>query len=240
MCFSNQRPLQPLPNTYSPQESFDTTLEDTLKLLAQNNFQFQQSTSSIIQNHYLALTKLEIQVGQIVQAINEHQSDGDDQEEKEEQPKEALCAYFHSEVLAFYEDDEPYTPPKPYVPPIRFPGRFVKQKHDEPPIYVLEEIVPDIVFEALPQSSNPIEWFSKSMSDSPRCFKSFQVPYLESLEDDLLPFQDEKELKLDNETFLPSQTKEEDMVSHCIHKERRKRHHNQGLVEIQHTIFKVP
>ena len=37
-------------------------------------------------------------MGQIVQAINEHQSDGDDQEEEDEQPKEACCAYFHSEV----------------------------------------------------------------------------------------------------------------------------------------------
>ncbi|CAN6718669.1 unnamed protein product [Malus baccata var. baccata] len=100
--------------------------------------------NSIIQNHSLALTKLEIEMGQIVQATNEHQS-----------------------------DEEPYTPPKPYVPPIPFLGRFVKQKHDEPLIDVLEEIVPDIVFEALPQSSNSIECFSKSMSDSP-CFTSFQ------------------------------------------------------------------
>ncbi|CAN6711669.1 unnamed protein product [Malus baccata var. baccata] len=131
------------------QEFFDTTLEDTL--------------NNVIQNHSLALTKLEIQVGQIVQALNEHQSDGDDQEEKEEQPKEACCAYFH----------------KPYVPPIHFPGRFVKQKHDESPINVLGETVPDIVFEALPISSNLIEW-------------------------------------------------------------RQKSHHNQVIVEIQCTIFKVP
>ncbi|RXH67375.1 hypothetical protein DVH24_027522, partial [Malus domestica] len=101
-------------------ESFDTTLEDTLDLLTQSTLQFQRSTSSIIQNHSIALTKLEILLSQM-----------------------------------------------PYVPPIPFPGRFVKQKHDEPPIDVLEEIVLDIVFEALPQSSNSIECFSKSMSNSP-------------------------------------------------------------------------
>ncbi|KAB2608463.1 GDSL esterase/lipase [Pyrus ussuriensis x Pyrus communis] len=240
MCLFNQGPLQPLPNKYSPiwrnfhhdswnkieapnqafappsqQEFFDTTLEDTLRLLAQNNLQFQQSTSSIIQNHSLALTKPEIQVGQIVQAINEHQSG-------------AFYAYFHSVVHTFYKDEEPYTLPKPYVPLIPFPGIFVKQKHDEPPIDVLEEIVPNIVFEALRQSSNSIEWFSKSMSDSACCFTSFQVPDLESLEDDLLPFQDEKRIE------------EEDMVLHFIRKERQKRRYNQVLKEIQRTIFKVP
>ena len=112
MCFSNQGPLQPLPNTYNPtwrnsdhgswnnieapnqafappsqQESIDTTLEDTLKLLAQSTLQFQQSTSSMIQEHSTALTKLGIQLEQIVQALNEHQSGGDDQEEKEDDVK---------------------------------------------------------------------------------------------------------------------------------------------------------
>lgn len=66
MCFSNQEPLQPLSNTYSPswrnsdhgswnnieasnqafappsqRESFDTLLEDTFELLAQSTLQFQ-------------------------------------------------------------------------------------------------------------------------------------------------------------------------------------------------------
>lgn len=79
----------------------------------------------MIQEHSIALTKLEIQLGQIVQALNEHQSGGDDQEEDEELPKEACCAYFH-EVLELHKDEEPFIPPKPYVPPIHFPGRFVK------------------------------------------------------------------------------------------------------------------
>ncbi|CAN6554677.1 unnamed protein product [Malus baccata var. baccata] len=151
MCFSNQEPLQPLSNTYSPawrnsdhgswnniealnqafappsqQEYLDTTLVDTLKPLAQSTLQFQQSTSSMIQEHSIALTKLEIQLGQIVQALNEHQFGGDDQEEKEEQPKQTCCAYFH-EVLELYEDEKPFIPPKPYVQPISFLGRFVKQ-----------------------------------------------------------------------------------------------------------------
>ncbi|KAB2595537.1 hypothetical protein D8674_030987 [Pyrus ussuriensis x Pyrus communis] len=151
------------------------------------------------------MLKLAIPFNSIVQALNEHQSGGDDQEEKEEQPKEACCAYFH-EVLELYEDEEPFILPKPYVPPIPFPGRYVKQKHDESLINVLGET----------------------------------VPHLECLEDDLLPFQEGKELKFNNETLLPTQTKEKDMVLHFIHKKRQKRHHNQVLVEIQRTIFKVP
>ncbi|KAB2609980.1 hypothetical protein D8674_039151 [Pyrus ussuriensis x Pyrus communis] len=89
-----------------------------------------------------SLTKLEIQLSQIVKALNEHQFGGDDQEKDEEQLKEACCAYFHSKVPKLYEDEEPYIPPRPYVPPILFPGRFVKQKHDKPPIDVFEEILP--------------------------------------------------------------------------------------------------
>ena len=111
-------------------------------MLTQNNLQCQQSTSSIIQNHSIALTKLEIQVGPIVQALNE-------------QPKEACCAYFH-EGPELYEDEELFIPPKPYVPPIPFPGRFVKQNNDESPIDVLGETTSDIVFEAFPLSSNLI------------------------------------------------------------------------------------
>ncbi|KAB2614839.1 hypothetical protein D8674_021427 [Pyrus ussuriensis x Pyrus communis] len=168
------------------------------------------------------------------ESINEHQSGGDDQEEKEEQPKEAFCAYFHSELLAFYEDEEPYTPPKPYVPPIPFPGRIVKQKHNEPPIDVLEEI----------------------------------VPYLESLGDYLLTYQEKNKLKLDDESLLPIHHKKEDselddeiaalnefhssieiiapatsstiFEDMLLRKERREHHHNQVLVEIQRTIFEVP
>ncbi|RXH80918.1 hypothetical protein DVH24_004832 [Malus domestica] len=137
------------------QQSFDTTLEDTLKLLAQNNLQFQQSTSSIIQNHSLALSKLEIQVGQIVQALNNHLVLMITKRRRNNQRKLSV----HIFIVRFLHE-EPYTPPKPYVPPIPFPGRFVKQKHDEPPIDVLEEIVPDIVFEAFLQSSNSIEYLA--------------------------------------------------------------------------------
>ncbi|RXH67390.1 hypothetical protein DVH24_027537 [Malus domestica] len=79
---------------------------------------------------------------------------------------------------------------------------------------MLGETLSDIVFEALPLSSNLIDYFSKSVSDSPCCFTSFQ---------------EGKELKFDNDTLLPSQIKEKDMASHFIHKERRKCHHNRGL-----------
>ncbi|KAB2617278.1 hypothetical protein D8674_013147 [Pyrus ussuriensis x Pyrus communis] len=127
----------------------------------------------------------------------------------EEQPKKACCAYFH-EVLELYEDEKPYTPPKPYVPPIPFPGRFVKQKHDEPPIDVFEEIMPDIVFKALPLSSNSIDCFPKSVSDSPCCFTSLQVPSLESIRDDLLPYQEKNKLKLHDKSLLPIHHKKED------------------------------
>ncbi|KAB2608457.1 hypothetical protein D8674_011625 [Pyrus ussuriensis x Pyrus communis] len=221
MCFSNQGPQQPLLNTYNPiwrNLNIDSwnNIQDTLELLAQSTLQFQQSTNSMIQEHSTALTKLEIQLGQI----------------EKEKPKEACCAYFHSEDPELYKDEELYILPKPYVLPLPFPRRFsheyapIKQ-HDEPPIDVLGETLSDIVFEAFPLSSNSIYCFSKSVSDSPCCFTSFQVPYLESLENDLLPFQEGKKLKFDNETLLPSQTKEDDMVSHFIHKERQKCHHNQ-------------
>ena len=48
------------------------------------------------------------------------------------------------------------------------------------------------------------------MSDSPCCFTSFQVPYLEYLEDDLLPYQEENKLKLDDKSLLPIHHKKED------------------------------
>ncbi|CAN6695302.1 unnamed protein product [Malus baccata var. baccata] len=143
------------------QTPFDTSLEDTLELLAQSTLQVQQSMSSMIQEHSTALTKLETQLGRIVQALNK------------QQPKEVCCTYFHSEVPEIYKDEEPYIPPKPYVLPISFPGRFVKQKHNEPPIGVLGETMQDIVFKALPLSSNLIECFSKFVTDSPCCFTSF-------------------------------------------------------------------
>ncbi|KAB2631126.1 GDSL esterase/lipase [Pyrus ussuriensis x Pyrus communis] len=194
ISLSNQRPIHPLLNTYSPiwrdlnhdswnniqapnqtfapppqQTPFDTSLEDTLDLLAQSASQFQQSTSIMIQEHSITLTKLEIQLGQIVQALNE-QPCGDGQDVNGEQPLESSCADIHREVLEF---------------------------------------------EAFSQSSTSLEFFPKVMLDSPCCFTSLQVPSLESFGDDLLPYQEKNKLK-------------------------RKYHHNQVLVEIQRTIFKVP
>ncbi|CAN6576807.1 unnamed protein product [Malus baccata var. baccata] len=50
-----------------------TTLEDTVKLLAQNTLQFQQTTNSTFQQHSAALTKMETQLGQIVDALNQRE-----------------------------------------------------------------------------------------------------------------------------------------------------------------------
>ncbi|KAB2631085.1 hypothetical protein D8674_008604 [Pyrus ussuriensis x Pyrus communis] len=161
------------------------------------------------------------------ESLNEHQYGGDDQQEKEEQLKKACCAYFHK-VPEFFENEESYTPTKPYIPPIPFPGRFVKQKHDGPPIDVFEEI---------------------------------------SFGDDLLSNQEKNKLKLDDESLMPIHHKKEDseldveiaalnefhssikiiapatsstnFEGMLLRKERRKQHHNQVLVEIQSTIFKV-
>ncbi|CAN6570916.1 unnamed protein product [Malus baccata var. baccata] len=50
-----------------------TTLEDTVKLLAQNTLQFQQTTNSTFQQHSAALTKMETQLGQIADALNQRE-----------------------------------------------------------------------------------------------------------------------------------------------------------------------
>ncbi|KAB2600241.1 hypothetical protein D8674_010512 [Pyrus ussuriensis x Pyrus communis] len=50
-----------------------TTLEDTVKLLAQNTLQFQHSTNSTFQQHSAALTKMETQLGQIADALNQRE-----------------------------------------------------------------------------------------------------------------------------------------------------------------------
>ncbi|KAB2615214.1 hypothetical protein D8674_021802 [Pyrus ussuriensis x Pyrus communis] len=178
--------------------------------------------SIMIQEHSIVLTKLEIQLGQIDQTLNE-QLCGDGQDVNSEQPLESSCADIHREVLQF---------------------------------------------EALSQSSNSLEFFSKVMLDSPCRFTSLQVPSLESFGDDLLPYQEKNKLKLDDESLLPIHHKKEDLElddeivalnefhssieiivtatpstifeDMLLCKERRKHHHNQVLVEIQRTIFKVP
>ncbi|XP_050104654.1 uncharacterized protein LOC126584261 [Malus sylvestris] len=49
------------------------TLEDTVKLLAQNTLQFQQATNSTFQQHSAALNKMETQLGQIADALNQRE-----------------------------------------------------------------------------------------------------------------------------------------------------------------------
>ncbi|CAN6562571.1 unnamed protein product [Malus baccata var. baccata] len=55
------------------QQKTATTLEDTVKLLAQNTLQFQQTTNSTFQQHSAALTKMETQLGQIADALNQRE-----------------------------------------------------------------------------------------------------------------------------------------------------------------------
>ncbi|XP_020421297.1 uncharacterized protein LOC109949626 [Prunus persica] len=50
-----------------------TTLEDTVKMLAQNTVQFQQTTNSTLQQHSAALTKMETQLGQIADALSQRE-----------------------------------------------------------------------------------------------------------------------------------------------------------------------
>ncbi|KAI5351515.1 hypothetical protein L3X38_004406 [Prunus dulcis] len=89
----NQRPRNdPFSNTYNPgwrdhpnlswknnnqfqnlQPKPATTLEDTVKMLAQNIVQFQQTTNSTLQQHSAALTKMETQLGQIADALSQRE-----------------------------------------------------------------------------------------------------------------------------------------------------------------------
>ncbi|CAL8988499.1 unnamed protein product, partial [Prunus brigantina] len=90
----NQRPRNdPFSNTYNPgwrdhpnfswknnnqfqnfQPKPATTLEDTVKMLAQNTVQFQQTTNSTLQQHSAALTKMETQLGQIADALSQREA----------------------------------------------------------------------------------------------------------------------------------------------------------------------
>ncbi|CAL9019003.1 unnamed protein product, partial [Prunus brigantina] len=90
----NQRPRNdPFSNTYNPgwrdhpnfswknnnqfqnfQPKPATTLEDTVKMLARNTVQFQQTTNSTLQQHSAALTKMETQLGQIADALSQREA----------------------------------------------------------------------------------------------------------------------------------------------------------------------
>ncbi|KAB2620709.1 hypothetical protein D8674_037689 [Pyrus ussuriensis x Pyrus communis] len=138
---------------------------------------------STIQEHSITLTKLEIQLGHIVQALNE-QPCGDGQDVNSEQSLESSCADIHREVLEF---------------------------------------------EALSQSSNSLEFFPKVMLDSPCCFTSLQ------------PIHHKKEnSELDDEIVALNEFHSSiEIIDMLLRMERQKHHHNQVLVEIQRTIFKV-
>ncbi|CAL9020139.1 unnamed protein product [Prunus brigantina] len=90
----NRRPRNdPFSNTYNPgwrdhpnfswknnnqfqnfQPKPATTLEDTVKMLARNTVQFQQTTNSTLQQHSAALTKMETQLGQIADALSQREA----------------------------------------------------------------------------------------------------------------------------------------------------------------------
>ncbi|CAL2239416.1 unnamed protein product [Prunus armeniaca] len=128
----NQRPRNdPFSNTYNPgwrdhpnlswknnnqfqnfQPKLATTLEDTVKMLAQNTVQFQQTTNSTLQQHSAALTKMETQLGPTQE----------ENEKPNEDPSNATSSY---EAPNFHKAEKHYTPPIP------FPGKLVKSKHDK-------------------------------------------------------------------------------------------------------------
>ncbi|CAN6567579.1 unnamed protein product [Malus baccata var. baccata] len=130
-----------------------TTLEDTVKLLAQNTLQFQHTTNSTLQQHSAALTKMETQLGQIADALNQrevgkfpsqpvilqrnqevgnevtnesdHVNAGVTQGENEKPNEEP------SHATSSFEAPNLHKAEKPYTPPIPFPGRLAKSKQDK-------------------------------------------------------------------------------------------------------------
>ncbi|KAI5338660.1 hypothetical protein L3X38_017931 [Prunus dulcis] len=128
----NQRPRNdPFSNTYNPgwrdhpnlswknnnqfqnfQPKPTTTLEDTVKILAQNTVQFQQTTNSTLQQHSAALTKMETQLGPT--------------QEENEKPNDDT-----SNATSSYEAPNFHKAEKPCTPPIPFPGRLAKSKQDK-------------------------------------------------------------------------------------------------------------
>ncbi|CAL8993408.1 unnamed protein product [Prunus brigantina] len=128
----NQRPRNdPFSNTYNPgwrdhpnfswknnnqfqnfQPKPATTLEDTVKMLARNTVQFQQTTNSTLQQHSAALTKMETQLGPT-------------QEENEKSNDDPSNATFSYEAPSLHKAEKPYTPPIPFL------GRLAKSKQDK-------------------------------------------------------------------------------------------------------------
>ncbi|KAI5343486.1 hypothetical protein L3X38_011362 [Prunus dulcis] len=128
----NQRPRNdPFSNTYNPgwrdhpnlswknnnqfqnfQPKPATTFEDTVKMLAQNTVQFQQTTNSTLQQHSAALTKMETQL--------------DPTQEENEKPNDDP-----SKATSSFEAPNFHKAEKPYSPPIPFPGRLAKSKQDK-------------------------------------------------------------------------------------------------------------
>ncbi|KAM2960453.1 hypothetical protein FF1_030149 [Malus domestica] len=143
-----------------------STLEDTVKCLAQNTLQFQQATNSTFQQHSAALTKMETQLGQIADALNQREvgkfpSQPVILQRNQEQAKaittlrngKVIDNRVGNEVTNEFDhvnvggNEKPNEEPshasssneapnlhkaeKPYTPPIPFPGRLAKSKHDK-------------------------------------------------------------------------------------------------------------
>ncbi|CAL9024824.1 unnamed protein product [Prunus brigantina] len=68
--WSNNQNQNQASSSFQPKSS---SLEDTVKLLAQNTLQFQQTTNGALQQHSAALTKMEIQLGQIADSLNQRE-----------------------------------------------------------------------------------------------------------------------------------------------------------------------
>ncbi|KAI5328171.1 hypothetical protein L3X38_027567 [Prunus dulcis] len=122
-----------------------TTLEDTVKMLAQNTVQFQQTTNSTLQQHSAALTKMETQLGQIADALSQREpgkfpSQPVILQRNQEQAKAVITLRSEenekpnddpSNATSSYEAPNFHKAEKPYSPPIPFPGRLAKSKQDK-------------------------------------------------------------------------------------------------------------
>ncbi|CAL9020190.1 unnamed protein product [Prunus brigantina] len=143
--WSNNQNQNQASSSFQPKSS---SLEDTVKLLAQNTLQFQQTTNGALQQHSAALTKMEIQLGQIADSLNQREpgkfpSQPNVNPKHHEQAK-AITVLRSGKVFDNKVGNEEAIPigtstispqmhkaKNPYLPPIPFPGRLATSKHDK-------------------------------------------------------------------------------------------------------------
>ncbi|KAI5343471.1 hypothetical protein L3X38_011347 [Prunus dulcis] len=103
------------PSLQRPQQS--SSLEDIVKQMAINQSNFQQTTQA-------AISKLEVQLGQIATEIA--------QREPGKWPSQTVINPKNQEAKAVHVlRSDRYIPPSPYIPPIPFPGRLKKANQDK-------------------------------------------------------------------------------------------------------------